>query len=110
MENKNDIIQASKNTIIADPDYRAWVNELSQRYHQSQIRAAIGINSEQLQFYWSLGRDIISMHVEERWGHQATLCRPHAHPRPQRFFRYFPRLHEAFLSALSRGSNQFSPT
>lgn len=63
---------ANKNTnmpsVITDPQYHAWVNELSQRYHQSQIRAAIGINSEQLRFYWSLGRDIVSMHVEELWG------------------------------------------
>lgn len=55
-------------TNITDPQYQAWVTELSQRYHQSQIRAAIGINSEQLRFYWSLGRDIVSIHVEERWG------------------------------------------
>ncbi len=68
MEENNDIIQASKNMLIADPEYRVWVNELSQRYQQSQIRAAIGINSEQLRFYWSVGRDIINMHVEERWG------------------------------------------
>lgn len=60
----NDNIQP----LITDPEYRAWVNDLSQRYHQSQIRAAIGINSEQLRFYWSVGHDIISMHVEERWG------------------------------------------
>lgn len=54
--------------IVTDPQYIAWVTDLSKRYMQSQVRAAVGINSEQLQYYWSVGRDIISMHVEERWG------------------------------------------
>ena len=28
----------------------------------------MGINAEQLRFYWTLGRDIVNMHIEERWG------------------------------------------
>jgi len=55
-------------TLAQDPDYEAWVNNLSSRYMQSQVRAAVGINTEQLKYYWSVGRDIISMNVEERWG------------------------------------------
>jgi len=54
--------------LIQDPDYESWIKNLSIRYMQSQVRAAVGINTEQLKFYWSLGSDIISMHVEERWG------------------------------------------
>ena len=26
------------------------------------------VNSSKIEFYWSLGRDICEMHVEERWG------------------------------------------
>jgi len=54
--------------IISDPEYRAWVRDLGRRYMQSQVRAAVGLNAEQLKFYWSVGRDIVYMHVEERWG------------------------------------------
>lgn len=35
---------------------------------RSQIKAAVKVNEEMLQFYWELGRDIVEMHVEERWG------------------------------------------
>lgn len=53
---------------IQDKDYIQWIAQLSQRYKQSQIKAAVKVNSELLRFYWGLGRDIVDMHVEERWG------------------------------------------
>ena len=40
----------------------------SSRYRKSQIKAAVKVNQEMLAFYWSLGRDIVEMHVEDRWG------------------------------------------
>lgn len=51
-----------------DKDYASWIEELSQRYRRSQIKAATHVNSEMLQFYWSLGRDIVALHAESRWG------------------------------------------
>ena len=58
----------NKNLTIIDKDYTQWVESLSVRYHQSQIRASVKVNQELLKFYWELGRDIEEMHVEERWG------------------------------------------
>ncbi len=58
----------SKSITILDQDYTQWVNNLVARYRQSQIKAAIKVNSEQLEFNWMLGRDIVEMRVEERWG------------------------------------------
>ena len=58
----------SKNLTIIDKDYTQWVEELSVRYRQSQIKAAVRVNRELLRYYWELGRDIEEMHVEERWG------------------------------------------
>ena len=51
-----------------DNDYASWIEELSQRYKYSQIKAATHVNSEMLQFYWSLGKDIVTLHAESRWG------------------------------------------
>lgn len=51
-----------------DKDYASWIEELSQRYRQCQIKAAIHVNREMLQFYWTLGRDIATLHAESRWG------------------------------------------
>ena len=58
----------SNELIIIDKDYILWVEDLSVRYRQSQIRAAVRVNRELLKYYWELGRDIEEMRVEERWG------------------------------------------
>lgn len=58
----------NKGLTIIDKDYTQWVEELSVRYRQSQIKAAVRVNRELLKYYWELGRDIEEMHVEERWG------------------------------------------
>lgn len=49
-----------------DKDYASWIENLSQRYKHSQIKAATHVNSEMLQFYWSLGKDIVTLHAESR--------------------------------------------
>ena len=53
---------------ILDKDYLQWVKELCKRYRQSQIKAAVKVNTEMLKFYWSLGRDIVALKAETRWG------------------------------------------
>lgn len=53
---------------ILDKEYLQWVKELSKRYRQSQIKAAVKVNTEMLKFYWSLGRDIVALKAEARWG------------------------------------------
>ena len=58
----------SKGLIIIDKDYTQWVENLSARYRRSQIKAAVKVNREMLQFYWELGRDICAMKAESRWG------------------------------------------
>ena len=58
----------SKSISILDKDYAQWVEDLSVRYRQSQIKAFVKVNRELLRYYWELGRDIEEMHVEERWG------------------------------------------
>jgi len=51
-----------------DKDYYDWISELSQRYQQSQIKAAIKVNSEMLRFYWSVGKDIEQRQFENKYG------------------------------------------
>lgn len=53
---------------ITDTSYTQWVEQLCQRYRQSQIKAALKVNREMLRFYWSLGRDIVALKAEARWG------------------------------------------
>ena len=53
---------------ILDKDYLSWIKELSSRYRRGQIKAAVKVNEEMLRFYWELGRDIVEMQAESRWG------------------------------------------
>ena len=54
--------------IKMDSEYKQWVEALSRRFRQSQIKAAVKVNRELLSFYWSLGKDIVEMKAESRWG------------------------------------------
>lgn len=45
---------------ITDKVYVEWLSELKQRFQQSQIKAAVRVNTAMLEFYWGLGRDIDS--------------------------------------------------
>lgn len=53
---------------IVAPEYKKWVEAIEIRFRQQQIKAAMHINSDKIEFYWSLGRDICEMHVEKRYG------------------------------------------
>lgn len=66
MEDKAEII--TKSSQIMSEEYKNWVSELKTRYRQSQIKAAVKVNSELLQFYWELGRDIVAKKAESVWG------------------------------------------
>lgn len=57
-----------KDLTIIDKDYSKWVEDLSVRYRQSQIKTAVKVNREMLEFYWELGRDIVKLKAEKRWG------------------------------------------
>ena len=51
-----------------DADYRAWMEQIVERYRSSQIKAAVKVNREMLRFYWSLGEDIVRMKLESIYG------------------------------------------
>ena len=54
--------------IHINKEYAEWVKSLSQRFRQSQIKAAVKVNSEMLKYYWSLGRDIVAKDAVTKWG------------------------------------------
>ncbi len=49
-------------------EYASWLKDVKLRYRQAQVKAAIKVNTELLQFYWQLGKDIVAMHIEGQWG------------------------------------------
>ena len=54
--------------MIKDNEYKKWIEELSKLYKNSQIKAAISVNKEMLIFYWTLGKDIVKLKAESKWG------------------------------------------
>lgn len=58
----------SKNITIIDSQYKEWIADLSKRFRQSQVKAAVKVNTEMLRFYWSLGRDIVERQAENHYG------------------------------------------
>lgn len=67
-ETKNEPTFVYRDNTIADNEYVEWLSDVKARLHQSQIKAAIRVNTAMLEFYWSIGRDLVALRAEERWG------------------------------------------
>lgn len=50
------------------PAYAQWLAQLKTRFRQVQIKAAVAVNTELLQFYWALGADIAAQQAQAPWG------------------------------------------
>lgn len=71
MSKKDDIMKPAfvhRDGMLADKEYVEWLSDVKARFHQSQIKASIHVNTDMLQFYWSIGRDLMALRAEERWG------------------------------------------
>jgi len=49
-------------------EYYAWLKDLKQRVRQTQLKAAVQVNSTLLEFYWELGADIVERQKTAQWG------------------------------------------
>jgi len=58
----------TRDGIIADADYVQWLSDVKKRFRESQARTIVKVNSEMLEFYWSIGRDLVTLRAESRWG------------------------------------------
>ena len=54
--------------MLADMEYVEWLSNVKARFRQSQIKASIRVNTAMLEFYWSIGRDLVALRAEKRWG------------------------------------------
>ena len=49
-------------------DYKIWIKELKNQVRSAQIKAAIAVNSELINFYWELGKMISEKQEFYNWG------------------------------------------
>lgn len=57
-----------KSNLVLTKEYKTWLLELKQKVRNSQLKAAVKVNSEMLLFYWEFGADIVAKQVHSRWG------------------------------------------
>lgn len=53
---------------LVTQEYRDWLKELKLRFRQTQIKASVSVNSALLEFYWSLGAEIVEKQKDASWG------------------------------------------
>jgi hypothetical protein len=63
------------NTTAISTDYRQWLSELKTRFRQVQLKAAVAVNTQLLQFYWQLGANIVAQQADERWGNAPEIAK-----------------------------------
>lgn len=52
------------------PEYECLLNDLKQRIHNAQVRAALAVNRELILLYWQIGREILQRQQQQGWGSQ----------------------------------------
>lgn len=63
-----------RDTIIAGKGYARLLSSLKERFRQSQIKAAVKVNTSMLEYYWYMGRDISKLHEAAKWGSAFFDC------------------------------------
>jgi|APSaa5957512622_1039677.scaffolds.fasta_scaffold00223_11 predicted nuclease of restriction endonuclease-like (RecB) superfamily len=54
--------------LSSNQDYKIWFKAIKEKVYKLQIKAALSVNSEMLEFYWNLGKDIIEKQSTKNWG------------------------------------------
>lgn len=57
-----------RTAMTADSQYVKWLSEVKMRVKQAQTKAIMQVNTSMLELYWSIGRDLVALHPEEKWG------------------------------------------
>jgi predicted nuclease of restriction endonuclease-like (RecB) superfamily len=87
-------------------DYGQWLGELKARFRQVQLKAAVAVNTAMLDFYWTLGADMVVKQTQFAWGSgflsqlSADLMRefPEVKGFSVRNLKYIRQWHEFWLS------------
>ena len=94
--------------IHIDSEYKQWIQELKSRYRSSQIKAAVKVNQVVLMNYWDLGRDIVALDAENKYGRgfYANLSQdlreaiPDGEGFSETSIRYAKRFYELYFQAI----------
>lgn len=57
-----------KYNLMHDKNYKAWLADIKTRIRGAQLKAAVAVNTQLLEFYWELGADIVEKQKNAKWG------------------------------------------
>jgi hypothetical protein len=57
-----------KYNLIQDKNYKAWLADIKSKVRNAQLKAAVAVNTQLLEFYWELGADIVEKQKNAKWG------------------------------------------
>ncbi len=114
MKEKDDMMEPAfvyRDGMLADREYVEWLADVKARFRQSQIKASIRVNTDMLDFYWSIGRDLVALRAEERWGSgvvkQFALDMRQAFPNETGFsdtnIKYMKRWYSFYYEGITKG-------
>ncbi len=63
-----------RDAIVSGKEYANLLGKLKERFHRSQIKAAVKVNTAMLEFYWAMGHDISQLHKAAKWGSAFFDC------------------------------------
>lgn len=63
-----------RDSIISGKEYAQLLGKLKERFRRSQIKAAVKVNTEMLEFYWEMGRDISRLYANAKYGTSFFDC------------------------------------
>ncbi|MCM1110217.1 MAG: PDDEXK nuclease domain-containing protein [Clostridium sp.] len=63
-----------RSLLVAGEDYARLLQQLKDRFRKSQVKAAVKVNTEMLEYYWDMGREISRLHAEAKWGSAFFEC------------------------------------
>lgn len=108
--------------IKIDSNYAKWIQDISIRFQSMQIKAATKVNRAMLLFYWTLGRDIVELHADSKWGNKfyANLSKDLAEALPNvksfsetnlKYMKYFYQLYSQISPQLvdENAAEEISP-
>ena len=63
-----------RDAIVSGKEYARLLGSLKERFRRSQIKAAVKVNTELLEFYWAMGRDISRLYKSAKYGSAFFDC------------------------------------
>lgn len=74
VKNDNKPAFVKRDAIVSGKEYARLLGSLKERFRRSQIKAAVKVNTELLELYWAMGRDISRLYKSAKYGSAFFDC------------------------------------